>query len=390
MRPAPLDQPTVKGPKLVKSPVKHALYRAFGAFLMIAGLLLGSQGAALAQSSDPGLISSTAYESPIYTFAMSWKDPWSYVPGSAKSGQADEITLQSATGYLSVYIVPAGNFSQQGLLDEVLRKVQSESSNYQEVARGEERDFISVTVQYINPSGVSVKHYVEVNVITARDGYEALSAVSLRSAVNNFDNDWASIDKNILRDGTDFVFRGLSNGDTRPGDIRGPNDEPKKPKVKGGTFSGGMYDYKVTWDSKIWDGDRLDPPTGVEGYEGVNLNSATSEGWIEIFALFGGDPAGCVADWGEHLQSLTSISSFREAPEAALPKTGKGVVATLFAYTFTSKDGEVFELVEYTECRVVVEGTAVMRVTFVAPIADYESLIPGWEDVLKGIDITTG
>lgn len=373
----------------MNSPRFSTLFRAVGAFILVSSLLLGTHGAARAQDSDPGLISSTDYESFVYGYFMSWADPWFYVSGSAKSDLADEITLQSQTGYLAVYLVHSTDFTQAELLDEMLAIVQNESSNYVELARGEESDHLSVTVEYTNPSGAQVKQYVEVNVITALDGSEALSAISLRSGINDFDSDWASVEENIVRDGTDFVFRGLPDGLSRGLGIRGPDDKPREPVVKGGTFRGGQYTYKVTWDKKLWDGDRMEPPAGVEGYEGVNLNSSTSEGWVEVLADFGGDPRACVTAWGDHLQSLTTISSFREETAAVLPKTGSDVVATLYAYTFTSDNGDKLELAEYTECRVLVAGNVVMRVTFVAPIADYESLIPSWEDVLKGIEITT-
>jgi hypothetical protein len=159
-------------------------------------------------------------------------------------------------------------------------------------------------------------------------------------------------------------------------------EEARDPVLDDTSYTGGQFDFVIEFDDAVWTAEELTPD---DGFEGVSLSSESSSAFIEAFQAFDGDPDECLQVTVDGLETTDGISNVDEETRLDLPTSARGVSASLNSYTYTGSDGGTLDFIQYTECREIIEGESVLRVTIFTPAPIYEDEMPVWEELLTGI-----
>jgi hypothetical protein len=142
--------------------------------------------------------------------------------------------------------------------------------------------------------------------------------------------------------------------------------------AEGETYVSPTWGYTVTWDPDSW------VATGEEREDGVALHvmgSVIVLAVVEGVEGYDGDPDACLTGMVEAAAGDTPLVA---SEEYRAPATADDAV------------GGVYELgtfaVAYLECRPLVDGEAVLQTRFVAPVDEYEAVLPALEELLAGIE----
>jgi hypothetical protein len=163
-----------------------------------------------------------------------------------------------------------------------------------------------------------------------------------------------------------------------------PTNSPRDPVLDDTSYTGGAFDFVVEFDDAVWTAEELTPD---DGYEGVSLSSDNASAFIEAIASSNADPDACVQATADDLETTDAISNVDEETRLDQPASERGVSTGLYSYTYTGQDGATLDFIEYIECRELIPGEAVLRVTIFTPSQLYEDEIPVWEDLLAGISL---
>jgi hypothetical protein len=235
----------------------------------------------------------------------------------------------------------------------------------------------SRTYQYVDTSGrtdVEFLHYFECRVIDD----ETLLLIGLQAEAEEFEDivpDFQEISDSIE------IGAAPPPADDDDDDTNGGTGEPELTDT---TFTGGQFTYTLEFDDNFWQPEVLESD---DGYEGVALNSEFGSLWIEAITAVEGDPDTCVEVTAENLADTDGISDVEEEDRLDLPETVRGASAALYAYVFTNDDGDEFDNLEYIECRELVEGETILRITLVTSRSAWEDVLPELEAVIATIEI---
>ena len=158
--------------------------------------------------------------------------------------------------------------------------------------------------------------------------------------------------------------------------------------VDGNSYTGPTYGAAVGWDEEVWSVNE-DVTFAGEGYDGLRLDSDVSLLYVEAFEAFEGNAAACLEDARAELEENPGISEFAEATDREAP-TADGELpenAAIYEYTFTNDAGDEGEVVYYVECRTLVEGEAVLELTYVSLPRFYDVDLPEAEAVFAALEI---
>jgi hypothetical protein len=160
--------------------------------------------------------------------------------------------------------------------------------------------------------------------------------------------------------------------------------KPSKPTLKGNVYTGANKAFTVTFDDTLWEPKAIEPDSS--GYEGLQLNSDGSIGWVEVFST-GITMDDCVTQSMQNLDDGETFSDVVKAPDLAAPKTAKGASGAMITLTIHNSDGSTGASAGYIECRPLVKGKSIIRVEFITAPSRLDEVIPTWNDLLAGIKI---
>ena len=144
--------------------------------------------------------------------------------------------------------------------------------------------------------------------------------------------------------------------------------------VREASWVGPNWGLRITWDPASWtvENELIEP-----GYDGLQLGTPASTVFIEAYEGFGGDAAACLADAEREIGERERVVEVAPLRDRTLPETGPNPgPSRLFGIIAELPDGERYRGVEYVECRTLVPGTAVLELTWQAPVASYNSDLP--------------
>ncbi|MFN8590868.1 MAG: hypothetical protein U0031_05335 [Thermomicrobiales bacterium] len=153
--------------------------------------------------------------------------------------------------------------------------------------------------------------------------------------------------------------------------------------VVGAAWTGPNWGVQVAWDPAIWS---VEDEYIQTGYDGLQLGAANSTVFIEAYDGFSGDAPAC-------LDAAAGEISNREGVTEAAPLSGRPLpvpddargAAQLFGVTAKLADGSPYRGIEYVECRTAAPGTAVLELTWQAPVNAYLQDLPKVSDLLAAI-----
>ena len=140
--------------------------------------------------------------------------------------------------------------------------------------------------------------------------------------------------------------------------------------VQGNTYTSPTYGYSLTWDAS-W-AVISETSTGVD--DRLQLNNGVSDLYVEGFGNYPSDPQACVDSIVAQFPNNPGWSRVQPLP---LPEggliPGEELIRAAAAYSFRyTTDGASADYVEYVECRALIPGQAILVITHIAPLADYQ------------------
>jgi hypothetical protein len=153
--------------------------------------------------------------------------------------------------------------------------------------------------------------------------------------------------------------------------------------VDGNAYTGPTYGHTVTWDDEVWD---VEEEVTAAEYDGLQLGTPRSTVYIEGYAGFGGDEAECLADAALEVRDRPGVSEVAPASNRTPPVPADAAgAAVLYIYTQELDDETGVEVVEYIECRTLVEGEAVLEITLQVASRFYSAELPLVRDLLATV-----
>lgn len=161
--------------------------------------------------------------------------------------------------------------------------------------------------------------------------------------------------------------------------------------IDGNTYTGQYFDWSVEWDEDVWaeahavdkdDADMLMLTLLTAG--GDILGAAT------LFATpsFSGDVGACTDDYDDvWLETRDSVSDVAETTEVDLPRAPRGQANAAYSYTMDFEDGSSLDLIDYVQCRTLIDGDAVLAAWVTARPGGYDRAVPEFQDLLEAVEV---
>lgn len=145
------------------------------------------------------------------------------------------------------------------------------------------------------------------------------------------------------------------------------------------SFVGPNFGFTVALDESVWTFTDLSD----ENNDFLSLESEVAIGNVIGFGS-AYDASACL-ELLIGLKTSDGVTTFDLAPESMKrPKTARGATGELFIYTFQGENGPV-EVVSYFECRPLAGGAASLGIVLTTVPAVYDSALPEFNKLLKGI-----
>ncbi len=344
------------------------------------------------EEAEPG-ITGNSYYSGLYGYSVEWDDSiWE----AEDTGSADEdaLVLGSGNAQLQIRSYNEPDANERSCVTENAKDIGAgdgienwaRTTDYETPEAPEDGYSRAYTFDYTSSDNntATFVQYIECRPLP-EEGFVLISLLALDSQFENEIENYADVLATLNLEG------GASSGGgdigskigKQGGEENSTTFTPGDPELKGSTYTGGAYNWNVSWDDSIWTPEAMEP---AAGYEGVKLTSELSSAWVEAIEGYGGDPDTCVTDTGDQLNDFDGVSDVAKERRPTLPETGEDAVAAIYSYTYTS-NGDSLDFVEYIDCRVLVEDEVVLRMTVIAVLEGYEDAVPEWEGVLAGIEV---
>ncbi len=176
-------------------------------------------------------------------------------------------------------------------------------------------------------------------------------------------------------------------GDATPGSDGGqataatPAPDLSGTGVDGTSYESPAYGYRLAWDDDAWEVDadrtRADAASGDRDVLVLNqTGDALGSLYVEGYPGFDGDPAACLD------------SAADEIGGSDLDEAGREEADDRAAATYTFVDDDAAEDAAYVECRILLDGEAVVVFTLIAEAAEFEAARAAADDVIASLDTT--
>lgn len=340
---------------------------------------------------EPG-VTGNSYSSGLYGYSVEWDDSlWE----AEDTGSADEdaLILSSDNAQLQLRSYNEPDANERSCVTENAKDIGASegienwvrTTDFETPEAPEDGYSRAYTFDFISDEAntATFVQYIECRPLP-EEGFVLISLLALDSQFEDELGSYADVIASLnLEGGTPGGGDIGSKIGKQGGEETSTKFTPGDPELKGATYTGGAYNFSVTWDDSIWTPEAMEP---AAGYEGVKLTSDISSAWVEAIEGYGGDLDVCVTDTGDQLNDFDGVTDVAKERRPTLPETGEDAVAAIYSYTYTS-NGDSLDFVEYIDCRVLVADEVVLRMTVIATLDGYEDAVPEWEGVLAGIEI---
>lgn len=163
-----------------------------------------------------------------------------------------------------------------------------------------------------------------------------------------------------------------------------PGPSPVRAQIDGDTFADPDYGYTLTWDGDVWS------PSDDQSGDLV-LESDLVQIFFQSGQFYDGDAVACRDDLVDRLPDDPTVESVEAADDLAdaVAEDDGRAYATLRVEITPDGTDEPRTFAERIECRTVVAGEAVLAITWLAPIDDYDDAATQVADLLAALDVPT-
>jgi hypothetical protein len=145
------------------------------------------------------------------------------------------------------------------------------------------------------------------------------------------------------------------------------------------------WGVSIDWDEDEWafGGELIE-----DGFEGVHLRTLSTGIFLEAFERFEGDPQACLESAVREIGEQPGITEAVAVSDRPFPvsKDARGA-AQMLEVSASLADGTPYRAINYVECRTVVPGVAVVRITWVAPVGAFDEDLPLVEELFATIQM---
>jgi len=165
--------------------------------------------------------------------------------------------------------------------------------------------------------------------------------------------------------------------------------------VEGDSYASPTHGYTVAWDAAVWQpvADEEEVEAGAADLDRLVLANEAGRLTIEGFAGHGGDAGDCEIAAHDAARDAARVSAFdrvRDADEDALPGGFDIGYSVVFTRTIAADDGKPVDEVGYVECHPLVDGRAVLRITYLGDPLVYDGEEPRIRAVIASMTLTGG
>ena len=341
---------------------------------------------ATAQDDGAGLIDATSYESPQFGYALTWDESWTARERDVTSNEGgfDTITIRHDTGSVRVS-GRADDYPAIEFLNDTVDLIEANADVSETV-----RESLDGEVPFVELT--ADRDHLIVEAYTLPDS-DAVVVLMLRAQERDFEAALAAARESVTLDGTPVLQGGdggsptVAAGETPEGDEGTPETATPgatNEGIDGETYTSPTYGYRLTWDANIWEAESR---TRDDGYNELRLESPSATLAIWSGPYYAGDPAACLqGEAGFFETEDPAIADWQPAEDAeGEPIAGETTSASYGVFTLTYTDPENVEaepvaLVDYIECRSLVEGESVLVIFATMTPERYNDTI---DDVLR-------
>ncbi len=360
--------------------------------LMIAMLPLvaGFAGrSATAQDEGAGLIDAMSYESPQFGYALSWDESWSARERDVTSndGGFDTITLRHDTGTVRVS-GRADDYPAIEFLNDTVDLIAANADASETV-----REDLDGEIPFVELTADRDRLFVEAYTLPDSG---AVAVLTLRAREGDFETALTAARESVTLDDVPVLQGGEAGpppgaaddvADDPAGDAATPDVVPPgstSDGIDGDTYTSPTYGYRLTWDANIWEAESR---ASDDGYNELRLESPSVTLAVWSGPYYAGDPAACLrGEAGFFETDDPAITDWRPAEDAeGEPIAGETTSASYGVFNLTYTDPENAEaepvaLIDYIECRSLVEGESVLVIFATTTPERYNDTI---DDVLR-------
>lgn len=157
--------------------------------------------------------------------------------------------------------------------------------------------------------------------------------------------------------------------------------------VSGNTWIGPTWGVTVTWDPAVW---HVEDEYLTRGFDGFQLGTQFSSAFIESFDGFEGKPDLCLASAAQEIRDRDREHVIEVAPLDGPPlptEEDSGNARQLYGVTYLFDDGSTARAIEFLECRTLVPGASVLRLTWQALAPSFNDEFPDVEALFAAVEI---
>lgn len=160
---------------------------------------------------------------------------------------------------------------------------------------------------------------------------------------------------------------------------------PAAAQVNGNTYTSPTYGYTLTWNANDW---KVKKESSQNGYDELVLESTLSTVYFEAFNGYNGSATACVKDEQNSLSTTSGVTNVQIGKDAnGQPLQGSDATGAYAVFTFhlTTEDGTQYDLAEYADCRTLVAGSAVLKISLITVRGAYNDAIAQGQQLLAGL-----
>ena len=159
-------------------------------------------------------------------------------------------------------------------------------------------------------------------------------------------------------------------------------NRPVTAQVEGDTYTNPTYRYQLQWDPDVW-------AVAEDGTGDLTLESDLIQLYLQSGQFYDGDATACRDDLVGRLPDDPAVTASEPYDgEGQLDGASDGRAFATLRVELAASDGQdVRTVVERIDCRTVVAGEAVLAITWIAPVDDFQDAAELTDDLLGGLVI---
>jgi hypothetical protein len=169
----------------------------------------------------------------------------------------------------------------------------------------------------------------------------------------------------------------------------GADDEQRAESgTDGASYTSPTYGYTLEWDEDEWTANTETVVAPDRGTLILDAADGTGFVYVEGYEAYDGDPEDCLEGAADELLSTEGYVDVEPLElDRDLAQAPEGGAVAAYSLTYETSEGQEVPGVAYVACQTLVEGEAVLAVSYVTFAAEYEDGIEAVQDVMASLEL---